>query len=82
MACSGRVVPTKKTGKEFAAMAAAFIPAQQSSNHVLMVAPTAFVKNIQAAEDNHFMHDLDEANGDGEGLLYSFFPHQTFSHLH
>ncbi|KAK9797387.1 hypothetical protein WJX73_009806 [Symbiochloris irregularis] len=29
---------------------------RQSSNHVLMVAPTAFGFNDQAAQDNHFMH--------------------------
>lgn len=29
---------------------------RQSTNHVLMVAPTAFGFNDQAAQDNHFMH--------------------------
>lgn len=31
------------------------IPVQQSSNHLLMVAPTAFQRNELAAEDNFFM---------------------------
>lgn len=33
------------------------IPVQQSTNHVLACAPTAFCFNENAAADNHFMHD-------------------------
>jgi len=51
------IIPTKKTGEEFNKLAQTFIPTQQSSNHILMVAPTAFVKNIEATKDNHFMND-------------------------
>ena len=36
---------------------------QQSTNHVLMVAPTSFIKNSQAAEDNHFMNDIHDPDG-------------------
>lgn len=39
-----------------AAAAAAGIPVKQSTNEVLMVAPTAFVYNQQAAQDNSFMN--------------------------
>jgi hypothetical protein len=52
-----RIIPSKKHGAEFQQLATTYIPVQQSTNHVLMVAPTAFVKNIQAAEDNYFMND-------------------------
>ncbi|CAG9462849.1 unnamed protein product [Pedinophyceae sp. YPF-701] len=31
--------------------------ARQSTNHVLMMSPTAFTFNAEAAEDNSFMHD-------------------------
>lgn len=34
---------------------------RQSSNEVLMVAPTAFTFNEQTAQDNHFMHTADAA---------------------
>lgn len=37
------------------------IPAQQSTNHVLACAPTAFQFNSSAAADNHFMTDEDRA---------------------
>lgn len=33
---------------------------KQSSNEVLMVAPTAFTFNQQAAQDNYFMHSFDD----------------------
>lgn len=39
----------------------------QSSNHVLMVAPTAFGFNEQAAQDNSFMHAAEKA-GKGSDL--------------
>jgi len=42
-----------------------------------MVAPTSFVKNIQAAEDNHFMYDLnideEDTNSFISFFIYSFF---------
>mmetsp|Transcript_23003 Transcript_23003/g.31958 ORF Transcript_23003/g.31958 Transcript_23003/m.31958 type:complete len:488 (+) Transcript_23003:59-1522(+) len=37
---------------------------RQSTNQVLMVAPTGFQSNLQAAEDNHFMADA--AGGQGK----------------
>jgi len=37
--------------------------ALQSSNEVLMVAPTAFTFNQQAAQDNYFMTSIDESSG-------------------
>jgi hypothetical protein len=35
---------------------------KQSTNEVLMVAPTAFTYNEQTAQDNHFMHGMDAMN--------------------
>lgn len=40
----------------------ATIPVQQSSNHLLMVAPTAFERNELAAQDNFFMAAPDTTN--------------------
>lgn len=40
----------------------ATIPVQQSSNHLLMVAPTAFERNELAAQDNFFMAASDTTN--------------------
>lgn len=40
----------------------------QSTNHVLMVAPTAFGFNEQAAQDNSFMHVGDKAAEGGSPL--------------
>lgn len=42
--------------KEAAALSESMSTARQSSNEVLMVAPTAFVFNDQAAQDNSFMN--------------------------
>eukprot|EP00871_Galdieria_phlegrea_P006082 jgi/Galph1/961/GphlegSOOS_G5638.1 len=38
------------------------IPIQQSTNHVLMVAPTAFARNTYAAKDNFFMKGSNDEN--------------------
>ena len=38
------------------ALMARQLAALQSTNEVLMVAPTAFTYNEQTAQDNHFMH--------------------------
>jgi len=40
----------------------------QSTNHVLMVAPTAFGFNEQAAQDNSFMHQGERASEGGSSL--------------
>jgi hypothetical protein len=42
---------------------------RQSTNRVLMVAPTAFGFNPQAAQDNSFMHDAAEAGHGGASVL-------------
>lgn len=42
-----------------ASASAAGVPLKQSTNEVLMVAPTAFVFNEQAAQDNSFMNTTD-----------------------
>jgi hypothetical protein len=47
--------------------AAAQLRSMQSTNHVLMVAPTAFGFNEQAAQDNSFMHAATKA-GAGSDL--------------
>lgn len=44
------------------------IPVQQSTNHVLACAPTAFSYNLSAAADNHFMIDQDLQSVDGMPL--------------
>lgn len=44
------------------------IPAQQSTNHVLACAPTAFEFNRSAAADNHFMTEADLAVVDQPSL--------------
>lgn len=45
------------------------IPVQQSSNHLLMVAPTAFERNELAASDNFFMSPAAAAVRDDTGAL-------------
>lgn len=47
------------------------IPLQQSTNHVLLCAPTAFQYNAGAAADNHFMPDMppETALNDGGAAL-------------
>ncbi|GAB0490180.1 hypothetical protein MMPV_001412 [Pyropia vietnamensis] len=47
----------------------ATIPVQQSSNHLLMVAPTAFERNELAASDNFFMSSAATAVRDDTGAL-------------
>ncbi|KAA8498620.1 hypothetical protein FVE85_6205 [Porphyridium purpureum] len=42
------------------------LPVQQSTNHVLMVAPTAFHSNPDAALDNHYMAAAASATGSSE----------------
>eukprot|EP00873_Tetraselmis_striata_P017038 jgi/Tetstr1/437302/TSEL_002786.t1 len=49
-----------KEGRYNGARGRAADSCQQSSNEVLMVAPTAFTFNQQAAQDNYFMHSFDE----------------------
>mmetsp|Transcript_39096 Transcript_39096/g.63357 ORF Transcript_39096/g.63357 Transcript_39096/m.63357 type:complete len:373 (+) Transcript_39096:105-1223(+) len=49
-----RVVPVHSHEK-IHSFTPSMITIQQSTNHVLMVAPTAFESNIAAAVDNHFM---------------------------
>lgn len=44
------------------------IPAQQSTNHVLACAPTAFQFNQSAASDNHFMTDEQRAVAEQSSL--------------
>jgi hypothetical protein len=51
-----------------AARAAAGGASPQSTNHVLMVAPTAFGFNEQAAQDNSFMHTGESAAEGGSAL--------------
>jgi len=51
-----RIVPVENK-TELDQMEPATIPIQQSTNHLLMVAPTAFEPNLYAAHDNYFMHD-------------------------
>jgi hypothetical protein len=41
---------------------------RQSTNEVLMVAPTAFGFNQQAAQDNHFMHSSAKGMPDAESV--------------
>lgn len=50
------VAAAAKGGYNSAAAALAALGARQSSNEVLMVAPTAFQFNEEAAQDNYFMH--------------------------
>ncbi|GJQ08742.1 hypothetical protein GpartN1_g533.t1 [Galdieria partita] len=49
-----RVIPVS-TESEVIAFRREDVPVQQSTNHVLMVAPTAFAPNLYTAEDNFFM---------------------------
>ena len=51
----------------------------QSSNSVLMVAPTAFGFNEQTAADNHFMHTAARP-GEGDGLTSAVL--REFAALH
>jgi hypothetical protein len=53
-----------RTGLPNSVASAAKLRSMQSTNHVLMVAPTAFGFNEQAAQDNSFMH---AATKPGEG---------------
>ncbi|GBF99812.1 hypothetical protein Rsub_12565 [Raphidocelis subcapitata] len=52
----------------------------QSTNHVLMVAPTAFGFNEQAAQDNSFMHAGESAAEGGSALTRQVL--REFSALH
>jgi hypothetical protein len=56
-----------RTGMPNSVAAAAQLRSMQSTNHVLMVAPTAFGFNEQAAQDNSFMHAATKA-GAGSDL--------------
>ncbi|KAK4537782.1 hypothetical protein CDCA_CDCA14G3807 [Cyanidium caldarium] len=58
-----RIVPIN-TEQEMRALTAATIPVQQSTNHLLMVAPTAFEPNLYAAQDNAFMRRPEQVLGD------------------
>eukprot|EP00004_Rigifila_ramosa_P000825 TRINITY_DN1084_c0_g1_i1.p1 TRINITY_DN1084_c0_g1~~TRINITY_DN1084_c0_g1_i1.p1 ORF type:complete len:461 (-),score=99.34 TRINITY_DN1084_c0_g1_i1:26-1408(-) len=49
-----RVIPVK-TQEQLRNYTPSQVPIQQSTNHVLMVAPTAFEHNLTASLDNHFM---------------------------
>jgi hypothetical protein len=53
-----RIVPVDSI-TDLAQMDPRTIPIQQSTNHLLMVAPTAFEPNLYAAHDNYFMRDPD-----------------------
>lgn len=53
-----RIVPVETT-TELLRMGPLTVPIQQSTNHLLMVAPTAFEPNLYAAHDNYFMRDPD-----------------------
>lgn len=81
-----RVLHTNKTGEDFLKLASQYIPARQSTNHVLMVAPTSFVKNLQAAEDNYFMNDVDikseEAEEHKKNILLQRQVLKEYSELH
>lgn len=59
------------------------IPRQQSTNHVLACAPTAFSYNVGAAADNHFMNALppEVSLGDG-GTVLRRKVLTEFAHLH
>eukprot|EP00003_Mantamonas_plastica_P031696 TRINITY_DN833_c2_g1_i2.p1 TRINITY_DN833_c2_g1~~TRINITY_DN833_c2_g1_i2.p1 ORF type:complete len:205 (-),score=49.63 TRINITY_DN833_c2_g1_i2:400-1014(-) len=65
------------------------LPIQQSSHHVLMVAPTAFVLNEEAASDNKFMKSLgltreqlqSQVLKEFSGLYYAI-REQTGVHIH
>jgi len=50
-----RVLPCDSKEQMEKLVQAGTLPIQQSTNHVLMVAPTAFTSNADAAVDNHFM---------------------------
>lgn len=63
-----------------AARSAAGGASPQSTNHVLMVAPTAFGFNDQAAQDNSFMHQGEKAEEGGSALTRQVL--SEFSALH
>lgn len=50
-----RLLPVEDRS-ELAVTCSGDVPVQQSSNHCLMVSPTHFEFNAEAAEDNYFMH--------------------------
>lgn len=62
-----------RTGMPNSVAAAAQLRSMQSTNHVLMVAPTAFGFNEQAAQDNSFMHAATKA-GAGSDLTRQVGP--------
>jgi hypothetical protein len=68
-----------RTGLPNSVASAAKLRSMQSTNHVLMVAPTAFGFNEQAAQDNSFMH---AATKPGEGSNLTRQVCAEFSELH
>eukprot|EP00002_Diphylleia_rotans_P014334 TRINITY_DN278_c0_g3_i3.p1 TRINITY_DN278_c0_g3~~TRINITY_DN278_c0_g3_i3.p1 ORF type:complete len:532 (+),score=113.82 TRINITY_DN278_c0_g3_i3:49-1644(+) len=56
-----RIVPVKQQDR-LHNMTRQDVSTQQSTNHVLMVAPTAFEPNIQAQQDNYFMAKAGDGN--------------------
>lgn len=68
-----------RTGLPNSVASAAKLRSMQSTNHVLMVAPTAFGFNEQAAQDNSFMH---AATKPGEGSDLTRQVCAEFSELH
>jgi len=71
-----RVLPVDDKDFDKFSEDAGHIPIQQSTNHVLMVAPYAFAKNSSAAEDNFFMQDDKNAADVQKKVL------EEFSQLH
>jgi len=75
-------VHVAKDASEFARLASGedAAPAHQSTNSVLMVAPTAFAKNIQAAQDNFFMLQQEEGGDSAQQLQRTVL--REYSALH
>jgi hypothetical protein len=77
-----RHVPDVRAAVEPSATSQGGAEARQSTNEVLMVAPTAFVYNHEAAQDNTFMNATNTATGESLGASVTRRVLHEFSELY